>query len=274
MSLLDEARVFARLYPTSASHPTGGDDNWDQDCGRLCYRFADRLGWDERPDESAVHSAYAVAMASGRLDRDPRRAPAGAWHFWDIAGPANGHVGIDIAGGGHSVFMGTYSVREDWGLEFVGRRTGIGLLSVAGYTDAKAGRATYLGWATNYAGGTLDRALLAALTTEPITKRKDPDLMAQRQYYARVRMVDGKPVDDGEWMLEGVDIPPHPERPLEDGYRITKDKALARRWARQYGPNPATTAAVHLERADYIAQQAFARADAAEWRAAMRALLA
>lgn len=161
MTLEDKARAFAARYPTSRSHPSGGDNDWDQDCGRLCYRFAAWLGWATRPNEGQVYSAYAVAMASGRLNLNAAAAPVGAWHFWDIGGPGNGHVGVDLTGGGRRVFMGTWSVAEDWG-------RAVGVLSVGGYTAAKAGRARYLGWATNYAGGTVNLSGLAGLGTTPI----------------------------------------------------------------------------------------------------------
>ena len=175
VSLEQKAREFAARYPTSGSHPSGGDNDWDQDCGRVCYRFASSIGWSKRPNEGSVYSAYAVAMASGWLNPNSAAAPIGAWHFWDIGGAANGHVGTDLTGGGRRVFMGTWSVAEDWG-------RAIGVLSVSGYTAAKAGRARYLGWATNYAGGTVNLSGLAGLGTTPIDnstpepEKKDNDM--------------------------------------------------------------------------------------------------
>lgn len=93
--------------------------------------------------------------------------------------------------------------------------------------------------------------------------------MAQRMYFARIRE-DG--TDDGEWMLAGPDIPPHPTDPKQDGYRVTIDKSQALIWARQNSFNPAQTLSVQLTRDAYIAQQEFARRDAAEWRAGMAAI--
>ena len=104
----------------------------------------------------------------------------------------------------------------------------------------------------------------------PIIPPKPEFGMAQRMYFARVT-ADG--VDDGEWMLAGSDIPPHPTDPKQDGYRVTTDKETARLWARQYSFNPKDTASVQLTRDLYIKQQEFARLDAAEWRNGIKALL-
>ncbi|WP_350347269.1 hypothetical protein ABIQ69_11570 [Agromyces sp. G08B096] len=107
--------------------------------------------------------------------------------------------------------------------------------------------------------------------------------MAGRMYFARVRKEGESLVDDGEWMIAGVDIPPHPlgstapdatpeQRlyALQDGYRVTTDKVQALIWARQYSFSPAKTLSVQLPREQYVAQQEFARRDAAEWRQGIR----
>lgn len=94
--------------------------------------------------------------------------------------------------------------------------------------------------------------------------------MAQRMYFARID-ADGN--DNGEWMIAGADIPAHPTDPKQDGYRVTIDKEEAKVWARQYSFAPVGTRSVQLVRDLYIKQQEFARKDAAEWRAGVRALL-
>lgn len=162
-----EARAFAARYPTPASHPYGGDGDWDQDCGRVMFRFAEWLGWQTHP-AGDISSAYRVAMASGPLHPDPHAAPPLAWHFWDIGGPANGHVAQQIDDN-TLVFMGSDAVWEDLGV-------GIGFSSVAAYHDYRPW-AVYLGWATNYAGGTLDTSGLAGLDPTPIERE---DIMASK----------------------------------------------------------------------------------------------
>ena len=102
--------------------------------------------------------------------------------------------------------------------------------------------------------------------------------MLFRSYFARVRDENGVNVDDGEWMLAGPDIPPLNANgtdleKLQDGYRVTTDKEVAKTWARQYSFGPVGTRSVQLPRDLYVKQQEFARRDAAEWRAGIRALL-
>lgn len=283
MTLQDQARAFARRYPTPASHPNGGDGSWDQDCGRFCFRFADWLGWRTWP-RGDVSSAYRVAMASGPLNGDPaaagrhmRQTGRMVWHFWDIAGPDNGHVaaGVDE---NTLVAMGSAGVWEDLGAD-------IGFSSVAAYGEYRP-HARYLGWADNYAGGTVDVSRFfptsapAGMGSTPVTPAQlvEDTLMAGRQYYARVRP-DG--TDDGEWMLAGVDVFPEPGNDpavtrvwYRDGYAVTTDKAVAIRWARQYGIGPNERRAVRLEREPYVAQQQHAEADARAWRAGLGRLIA
>jgi hypothetical protein len=102
--------------------------------------------------------------------------------------------------------------------------------------------------------------------------------MSQRQYFARI---DDLERDDGEWMIAGVDLFVDPTNDpavtkwhTRDGFWVTTDKEVARVWARQYGIGPNETRAVRLKRAPYMAQQAYATADALAWRAGIRALLA
>lgn len=142
-TLTDKMREYAVTHQVPFD-----DDDWDQMCGNLMHRFGTWLGWVTWPSGD-ISSARRVAALSGPLNKDASKAPAGAWHFYDIAGWANGHVMQDGPGGGHTCFNATWSLFEDLG-------EAIGFQSVPGYLDAKRGRATYLGWATNYAGGTIN----------------------------------------------------------------------------------------------------------------------
>lgn len=132
---------------------------WDQMCGSLMHRFNTWRGWVTMPREDAIQSAYEVATNSGMLRTDFTQAPVGAWHFFDIAGPSNGHVMQDARGGGLVCFSTGYALSEVLG-------KALGFQSVPGYVAAKG--AHYMGWATNYAGGTITVAGTAGGGYNPI----------------------------------------------------------------------------------------------------------
>lgn len=265
MSFFEKQVEYARGH----KRPIDAED-WDQMCGNLMFRFGVWYGWATVPTGN-IDSAYRVAMASGWLNPDAAKAPVGAWHYFDIAGPNNGHVMQDGRGGGSTCLMAGWSLHTQIG-------EAIGFQSVWGYVAEK--NATYLGWATNYAGGTqeIEQPAPPTPTPEPTptpTPLEEGSNMAQRSYFARVR-ADG--TDDGEWMLAGVDIPPLNEKGTEeerkqDGYRITNDIEVARVWARAYSYAPEERKAVHLTRDLYIKQQVFAREDAKRNRAFQRSLI-
>jgi hypothetical protein len=95
----------------------------------------------EFPEASARPSAIDAAAESDIRGDDPMLAPQGALHWWDIG--ADGHVGMDLLGGGHTLFMATRHLRETWG-------DAIGINGVSAYS-AETG-ATYLGWSPDYVG--------------------------------------------------------------------------------------------------------------------------
>ena len=136
---------------------------WDQMCGSLMYRFNSWCGWKTQPTRD-ISSAYRAAMGSGWLNTDLSRAPVGAFHFFDIAGAANGHVMQDARGGGLVCLSTGYALSESLG-------NAIGFQSVPGYIAAKGAR--YLGWSTNYAGGTINIAGTAGLGSTPIIEEED-----------------------------------------------------------------------------------------------------
>jgi peptidoglycan hydrolase-like protein with peptidoglycan-binding domain len=78
---------------------------------------------------------------------DPNAAPPGAFHFWDIG--QYGHVGVDLNGGGSSVFMASRKLSDAWG-------DAIGVNSVGGYNAASGAR--YMGWSMDYAGSRMPGA--------------------------------------------------------------------------------------------------------------------
>ena len=125
----------------AAAHPERDGGTWDQWCGSLMYRMCDTYGNAPSGD---VSSAWTVWERTPTAGTDASTAPAGAFHFWDIGGPANGHVGLDARGGGGTVFMATRRITESLG-------TAIGFASVDEYTQNSG--ASYVGWCLSYADG-------------------------------------------------------------------------------------------------------------------------
>lgn len=172
-----EARVFAATYPTPASHPNGGDGSWDQDCGRVMFRFGEWLGW-VTPPRGDLTSAWRVALQSGPLNTDPAAAPVGAYHYFDIGGPENGHV-MQQMDNNTLTFQGSAGVWEDVGVD-------IGFGSVAAYLEYRP-TAVYLGWSRDYAGGVpIIPAAPAAVDQSPITP-EDELMGAREEIIAEIR---------------------------------------------------------------------------------------
>lgn len=136
----DQMRQYVAANQRPYDAPT-----WDQMCGSLIFRFNSWRGWVSPPSRD-ISSAYRAGMNSGWLNTDLTRAPVGAFHFFDIAGAANGHVMQDARGGGLVCLSSGYALSESLGYA-------IGFQSVPGYIAAKGAR--YMGWATNYGGGTI-----------------------------------------------------------------------------------------------------------------------
>lgn len=162
-SLYEKQREYARTHQV----PFDKDD-WDQMCGNLMHRFNTWLGWGN-PPTGDVSSAYRVAMRSGWLNPDASKAPIGAWHYFSIAGEANGHVMQDGLAGGHTCLMAGWSVFEDLG-------KAIGFQSVSGYVSAKAGRAEYLGWSLHYANGTANPNYTTSTAGNGATPLEEDDM--------------------------------------------------------------------------------------------------
>lgn len=127
-TIYDRARDYAAQYPKR----DGG--SWSGWCASLMWRFGDM------PESSARASAIIAYGDSNIVGTDPRLAPIGAFHWWDIG--VYGHVAVDLLGGGTTVFMASNYVVEDWG-------DAIGVTSIPRYTNATG--ATYLGWSMDYA---------------------------------------------------------------------------------------------------------------------------
>jgi len=143
MKTLEElVHEFAREYPTPHSHKNGGDYDWDQDCGTVASRLCLAYGNEPTGD---VHSAFHVYTRSTIVSTDYTKARPGDFHFWDIAGPENGHVSFEVFGAGRDTFMGNHRVCSIEGAK------NLGFLSVADYTRLSGAR--YLGFSHQYANG-------------------------------------------------------------------------------------------------------------------------
>ncbi|NVJ23869.1 MULTISPECIES: hypothetical protein [Myxococcus] len=130
--------IYNRARAYASAHPTRDGGTWDQWCASLMWRFG---GF---PESSARPSAIEAYHASTRQPYSAAQAPAGAFHWWDIG--SFGHVGLDLNGGGTTVFMATRKLSQSWG-------NAIGINSVSGYSSASGAR--YLGWSLDYAGSVI-----------------------------------------------------------------------------------------------------------------------
>lgn len=125
--------------------PPKRDTGWYGYCAGLTDRVvAQFTGGTRRYYDSATDAR----KASGPLNTDPSKCPAGGIHYWSYYGTAGdgsvgdwGHVTIDILGGGTATLSATGNAYEWWGLN-------AGLISVASQTG-RAGM-KYLGWSRTY----------------------------------------------------------------------------------------------------------------------------
>ena len=159
VTLEDQMRQYAAANQRPFDEPT-----WNQMCGSLMFRFNTWRGW-VRPPFKSIDPAATAGDNSGWLNPNAAAAPVGAWHFFNVPGVPAGHVMQDAKGGGWRCFTTGYSVGE------VLSPYALGFQSVAGYVAAK--NATYRGWSTNYAGGTIDLSGTAGGGTTPIPEGEE-----------------------------------------------------------------------------------------------------
>lgn len=115
----------------------------------MCAGLTDRVvATFTRGARQWYDSATDARNASGPLNGDASKCPAGGIHYWSYYGPAWdgsrgdwGHVTIDIYGGGSSTLSATGHAYEYWGVN-------AGLISVASQSQRAGMR--YLGWSRTY----------------------------------------------------------------------------------------------------------------------------
>jgi LysM repeat protein len=154
--LKERALEFVKKHPKRESwnSKAGKMDatSWNGWCASLMFRFGKETsgfkdGKNDAPD------AISASKKSKIVSKDPKQAPKGAFHWWDIG--AHGHVGLDVSGGGTEVFMASGRVSQ-----FIGKKeNAVGLVSVEQYSKA-IGKKTYLGWSMDYVGGKIDEKLV------------------------------------------------------------------------------------------------------------------
>jgi hypothetical protein len=131
------AALHDRAHDFAAASPMRDGATWDGWSTSLMFR----LGAFSRSANTAADALEGSTM----LGTDATRAPIGAFHWWALG--TTGHVGVDLVGGGTTVFMASRHVHESWG-------TAIGTSSVSDFTDAADAR--YLGWSIDYLGQRVD----------------------------------------------------------------------------------------------------------------------
>jgi hypothetical protein len=163
------ARSVAQAEAWGRANPTRDNGSWKNWCASLMFRAGD-FSW-------SADTATEARQASTIVSFDASQAPAGAFHWWDIAGITAGHVGLDLDGGGSRVMMATDKVDQLWG-------QAIGTSSVAGYGSRAS--ATYRGWSRDYV-----RQLLASNTAATSSSGVILQHLAKRHGYTGP--IDGIP---------------------------------------------------------------------------------
>lgn len=146
MTLDEKARAFAKLHPT---HDGG---TWHLWCAALMYRMCVAYGAGPIPVPATAKIAGDLA---GKLNPDSTKAPIGVFHYWQYG--VDGHVGLDIKGGGTDVFMASAFIRESAG-------NAVGFQSVDRYT--RDGAYPYRGWSMFY--GKNGKITQEATVTKPV----------------------------------------------------------------------------------------------------------
>lgn len=130
---LAQAETYARNHPTKIDG--SGGPSWGRWCAALMFWAG---GFVRSADTAALARALST-LESG----DAAIAPRGAFHWWDIHGINDGHVGLDLDGGGTRVLMASSALTTVWGEH-------VGTSSVDTY--ALIVPSTYIGWSRDFIG--------------------------------------------------------------------------------------------------------------------------
>ena len=157
-TLFDEGKDYATKHPKRSANPdgTGAQTSWNSWCQSLAWRFSDAYGHAADP---SFDSALKAAQASGELNKDWKSAEPGAYHYWGTGVGPDGHVGIDLKGGGSWIFMASNHITTVWG----------DALGCASWTQYQAAigdpsGAKYLGWSMKNGTGYINVPESATVT--------------------------------------------------------------------------------------------------------------
>ena len=157
-TLFDEGKAYATKHPKRSANPDGSGalTGWDSWCQSLAWRFSDAYGHGANP---SFDSALKAAQASGELNKDWKSAKPGAYHYWGTGVGPDGHVGIDLKGGGSWIFMASNHITTVWG-------DAIGCASWTQYQAAigDSSGAKYLGWSMKNGTGYINVPKTATVT--------------------------------------------------------------------------------------------------------------
>lgn len=118
------------------THQKRDGQSWNGYCQSLMWRLCDYYG--KAPDPTPSSATVAASRAFTKY-RNPyaAKAPAGAFHYWELDGTSFGHVALDLTGGGKELFMASRHVTKTYG-------DALGTISMQDYLH-KTG-AKYQGW--------------------------------------------------------------------------------------------------------------------------------
>jgi peptidoglycan hydrolase-like protein with peptidoglycan-binding domain len=125
-----QAESWARAHPTKTVG--AGGPSWDQWCGALMF-------WVGNFTTSADTATIAYRR-SAVVSTNASAAPRGAFHWWRSG---EGHVALDLDGGGSRLLMASRHVTTSFG-------TAIGTASKSSYTSTTG--LPYLGWSLDFIG--------------------------------------------------------------------------------------------------------------------------
>jgi hypothetical protein len=225
---LKQATQWAHDHPTKTVG--AGGPSWDGWCAALMYWVG---GFTRSADTAALARRSSKLSSATQVE-----APAGVFHWWDIAGIEAGHVGLDLTGRGRSVLMATRAVTQSWGDH-------LGTNSVFDYGATVP--STYRGWSYDFVGQQLDDEDLRA-TAKRLENVVLQQLAATGGYTGPI---DGTP-GPRTWIALQRLLQPHGYRGAVDGFPGVQTMAALQRLARTAGytgpldgdPGPATLTAL------------------------------
>jgi len=124
---VNQANTWALAHPSK--NVGSGGPSWSGWCAALMFW----AGNFDRSCDTATQGSYN----SNIISTDPAGAPAGAFHWWRMG--SEGHVALDLDGGGSRLLMASYRV-SNYG-------TAIGTMSWAQYAGG-----SYAGWSVDFVG--------------------------------------------------------------------------------------------------------------------------